>query len=308
MTANTNWVVQVPVATVWTSPTSAREIDEPGLTNPLRLKEWYDAMTYEPRVALCDDNLVQSQLLYGEDVLLLEEKDGWSHIIAPHQPSKKDQRGYPGWIPSAQLKEIEDDHWDAGPVALVTTSSTTLYNLEKEPLLELSYLTILPYLDIQDGFVKVHTPNGDGFLPEADVEVYISRDDIPKGAGIDIVAAGEKFIDLPYFWGGMSSYGYDCSGFSYNMHKANGYEIPRDASDQVNRGKEVPLEELQPGDLIYFAYEEGKGAVHHVGIYYGDGKMLHAPKTGKNVEVLELADTYYEKELCAARRFWEESS
>ncbi|HLR40215.1 MAG TPA: NlpC/P60 family protein, partial [Virgibacillus sp.] len=57
----------------------------------------------------------------------------------------------------------------------------------------------------------------------------------------------------------------------------------------------------------FFAYEAGKGKLHHVGIYYGNGKMIHAPQTGKGVEVISLKDTVYEKELYAARRYWQEA-
>jgi cell wall-associated NlpC family hydrolase len=91
------------------------------------------------------------------------------------------------------------------------------------------------------------------------------------------------------------------------MCKANGFIIPRDAHDQANAGVEIKLEEIRPGDLLFFAYEGGKGRIHHVGIYYGDGKLLHSPNTGKTVEIIPLAGTIYERELCAARRYWVES-
>lgn len=105
----------------------------------------------------------------------------------------------------------------------------------------------------------------------------------------------------------MSSFGFDCSGFSYTMCKANGYIIPRDAHDQAASGEKVELHQLEPGDLLFFAYEEGKGSLHHVGIYYGDGKLLHSPNTGKTIEILEMAGTIYEKELCAARRYFQKT-
>ena len=87
------------------------------------------------------------------------------------------------------------------------------------------------------------------------------------------------------------------------MHKANGYQISRDASDQAEGGKDVSLDELMPGDLLFFA--KGKARIHHVGIYYGDGKMLHAPSTGKGIEIVSLAGTKHEQQLCSARRYWD---
>ncbi|MFC0525337.1 NlpC/P60 family protein [Pontibacillus salicampi] len=307
MSEQTKWIVQVPVATLWTTPDSARVIDEPGLTNPLRLDEWYARMTYEPRLALCSNNLVQSQMLFGEEVIVDRIKGYWAEIVVPSQASKKDKRGYPGWVPIHQIAEV-DEHWNASTVARVITPSAPLLNTEGEHLFDVSYLTLLSVTGKAEDYVQVRTPeDGPAYVQALHVEVFASLDAIPQGNGEDVVAAGMQFIDLPYFWGGMSSFGYDCSGFSYNMLKAAGYEIPRDASDQVLSGKEIPLDEVAPGDLIYFAYEEGKGSVHHVAIYYGDGKMLHAPKTGKSIEVIPIEGTFYEKELCAARRFWHET-
>lgn len=92
------------------------------------------------------------------------------------------------------------------------------------------------------------------------------------------------------------------------MLKANGFIIPRDAADQATAGIEVDkdkAESWQVGDLLFFAYEEGKGRLHHVGIYYGNGLMIHSPTPGKAVEIIELAGTVHEKELCAVRRFTE---
>ncbi|MFP3340688.1 NlpC/P60 family protein, partial [Micrococcus sp. SIMBA_131] len=74
----------------------------------------------------------------------------------------------------------------------------------------------------------------------------------------------EKFIGLLYLWGGMSSYGFDGSGFSCNMARAIGCTIPRDAHDQLNSGEAVKEGEWEQGDLLFFAYEQGKGSVHHV--------------------------------------------
>lgn len=174
-------------------------------------------------------------------------------------------------------------------------------------MMELSYQTVLPVVQELDHWVKVETPSGFGLISAEKVHIYQSQDEIPKGNGRDIVFAGEAFLGLPYLWGGMSSFGYDCSGFSYTMCKANGYTIPRDASDQAQAGKPVELEKIEPGDLLFFAYEEGKGRIHHVGIYYGNGKMLHSPKTGKSVEIIPLQGTIYEKELCTARRYWQDT-
>jgi len=170
--------------------------------------------------------------------------------------------------------------------------------------LQISYQTQLPLLKEDKEWLEVQTPVGRGRIKRQDAVVMEDRNRKVKGTGDMIIAAGEQFLNLPYLWGGMSAWGYDCSGFAYATHKANGYLIPRDATDQARQGKEVGLASIQPGDLLFFAHEKGEGAIHHVGIYYGKGKMLHSPKTGKTVELIELKGTLYEEELCAARRYY----
>ncbi len=297
-------VVNVPVATVWTTPDSPRNLDQKVISNPVYIQSWIDSLSYEESLELCNSNLVQTQVLFGEVLLVAEEKDGWSKVLLPEQGSNKDERGYPGWIPNAQLTVVEGWNVKTVPIAVVISKKTELFDENRAPQFLLSYQTILPVFDQDEKWVKVQTPTGVGFLKTGDVEIVSSFAERKKGNGHEIVKAGEQFLNLPYLWAGTSSFGYDCSGFSYSMCKANGYIIPRDAGDQAEAGKSIPLNEIEPGDLLFFAYEEGKGGVHHVGIYYGDGKLLHSPKTGKTIEIIELQGTIYEKELCAASRYW----
>lgn len=182
-----------------------------------------------------------------------------------------------------------------------------LYSEAGAPIVQVSYQTILPVIAERKKKVFVQLPEGSGFLKEEDVTVSSAWDNRLKGSGEDIIAEGERFLGLPYLWGGMSSFGFDCSGFSYMLCRAIGYKIPRDAGDQASSGKQIELDAILPGDLLFFAYEEGKGSIHHVGIYYGDGKLLHSPKTGKTIEIIDIKGTIYEKELCTASRYWQET-
>ncbi|GLB60934.1 C40 family peptidase [Cytobacillus sp. NCCP-133] len=307
MAAQEKWLVSVPVATLWTTSNSSREIDREAVGNPVDLDSWLAKLSYESRLELCDANLVQSQILYGEEVILLEEKEDWVHVIVPDQSSSKNVRGYPGWIPKPQLIQHTDWKLHNSKVAIVQKKKAQLCSDALKPELVLSYQTMLPVISEDAEWIQVQTPSGEGRLKAEDVSVYESAKSIPKGSGKSIVAAGEQFLGLAYLWGGMSSYGYDCSGFSYSMCKANGYIIPRDAYDQAESGNPVEIDAIEPGDLLFFAYEEGKGKLHHVGIYYGDEKLLHSPNTGKTIEMIDLKDTIYEKELCAARRYWQET-
>ena len=108
---------------------------------------------------------------------------------------------------------------------------------------------------------------------------------------------------MPYLWAGISSWGYDCSGILYGVFRTHGIMIPRDSFYQAKGGKAVAKKNLQPGDLVFFAYNGGKGKVYHVGLYIGDGKMLHAPNYASKVKIETLNQGTYKKNYSGARRY-----
>jgi cell wall-associated NlpC family hydrolase len=85
-------------------------------------------------------------------------------------------------------------------------------------------------------------------------------------------------IGKPYVWGATGPSSYDCSGLTQAAWKAAGVDLPRTTYDQVNAGTRIATDDLLPGDLVFF-YDD----ISHVGIYIGDGMMIHAPHTGANV-------------------------
>ena len=305
MTASSNiWRCAVPVATVWTSASSVRDIDAPGVENPVHLVKWLEALPYKERVDLCNANRIQTQLLFGEEVIVDEIVNDWAKIVAIHQPSKKDNRGYPGWVPVTQLKEGGTNKFKN--YVIVTADKVQLWSEDEKPLIVLPFNTILPIQDECSKFYHVDTPNGKALLSNIGVEITTSSSTGNPTTMDQAVAKGTAFLDLPYLWAGMSSYGYDCSGFTYNMLKACGIIIPRDAGEQKEAGQAVDKEnqeEWQVGDLLFFADDFGKAPVRHVGLYFGDGKMIHSPQTGKTVEIITLAGTKFEEELCGVSRY-----
>ncbi|RAZ69542.1 C40 family peptidase [Planococcus maitriensis] len=305
----TTWVCRVPVTSVWTHPDKVREVDAQGVADMPDINKWREAMNQQETKDLTESNRLQTQLLYGEPVLI-EEIDGtWAKIIAPWQPSHKDERGYPGWVPLAHLKELGSAA-DRG-YARVTADKAQLWSPERRPVAQLPFNSLLPVKDADESRVHVHTPDGDAYIEAKHVQLVPSPEQIPLGSGQAIADAAERFLGLQYFWGGMSSFGYDCSGFSHHMLKANGLYISRDAGDQSTEGMEIDRLDpgaWQAGDLLFFAYEEGQGQLHHVGIYCGDGMMIHSPTSGKAIEIIRLEGTVYDKELCAVRRFTQEET
>ncbi|KEQ25357.1 C40 family peptidase [Paenibacillus tyrfis] len=296
----------VSVATVWTSPDSPRPLDEPALRHPAAITEWLGAMTVKDKLDLYGANRIQTQMLYGTEAIVAEESGEWVKVLIPEQSTRKEGTGYPGWVPKCQLTEASAEsavgQWAevAAPRALLT-----LRSLQAE--IELSFLTRLPVVEETNDGVVVDTPHGVGFLPKDQVRIVGRPASTPmeeEHAGKRLVRQGMRFIGLPYLWGGMSSFGYDCSGFAYSMHKSQGMLIPRDASDQAVQGQMVERDRLEPGDLLFFAYEEGKGRVHHVGIYAGDNRMLHSPDSEGCIELVDLNGYKLEKEHCISRRYW----
>ncbi|HGG0417084.1 NlpC/P60 family protein [Clostridium botulinum] len=101
--------------------------------------------------------------------------------------------------------------------------------------------------------------------------------------GQDIVNYAKQFQGVPYVWGGKSPSGFDCAGFVYYVYKnAAGIELPGDTYGQITKGTPVSQSNLQPGDLVF-------PHTGHVGIYVGNGQMIHAPKTG---DVVRIAPVY----------------
>ncbi|MFD5894165.1 NlpC/P60 family protein [Streptomyces sp. NPDC060366] len=93
-----------------------------------------------------------------------------------------------------------------------------------------------------------------------------------------VLAFARAQIGKPYVWGATGPSSYDCSGLTGAAWKEAGVQLPRTTWDQVKVGKRVATADLLPGDLVFF-YDD----ISHVGIYKGDGKMIHAPKPGANV-------------------------
>jgi NlpC/P60 family len=122
---------------------------------------------------------------------------------------------------------------------------------------------------------------------------YAASEGLPPGAPAEEVAATAvryafDRLGSPYRWGATGEQGfYDCSGLMQQAYKAAGLTLPRTSRDQWNAGARVwNASDLQPGDLVFFAYNTADPAtIHHVGIYIGAGNMIDAPYTGATVRI-----------------------
>lgn len=120
--------------------------------------------------------------------------------------------------------------------------------------------------------------------------------------GVSIGDYAKNYIGLPYVWGGTSlTSGADCSGFVQSVFKHFGVDLPRVTYDQIGEGKAVGMKGLRPGDLVFFDTSSKEGP-DHVGIYLGDGKMIHTPRPGKSVEIVDMTKGYYMDRFMGGRR------
>ncbi|MFD4657502.1 NlpC/P60 family protein [Kitasatospora sp. NPDC058444] len=109
-----------------------------------------------------------------------------------------------------------------------------------------------------------------------------------SGRAATIIAFAQAQLGKPYGWSMTGPNSFDCSGLTGAAYRAAGVKLSRISQDQWNDGPHVDRANLQPGDLVFF-YDD----IHHVGLYIGDGKMIHAPRTGKNIEVLPISAMPY---------------
>jgi murein DD-endopeptidase len=132
--------------------------------------------------------------------------------------------------------------------------------------------------------------------PPASVEVQ------PKDRlGDEIAVRAISLVGLPYRYGGADLDGFDCSGLVYFIYRDLGFDVPRTAADQQRSATVVDRQRLRPGDLVFFRTRGRR--ISHVGVYVGEDRFVHAPQTGKSIELRSLDDDYYGPRFVTAGRF-----
>jgi hypothetical protein len=294
------WIA-VSVATLWAEPDQARALDAPACSVPADPRAWVAGMSVAQKRWLV--GRLETQALYGTKVYLLGTSGAWSRVAVAGQPTPRNRWGYPGWVPSTQL--VARAPQAAPRLAIVRTPTAWLWRSADlhGRAIELSYGTRLPVVAWSSASIEVVGLDGR--------RLYLRREaaglQVPGGAwpdltGARLVTEAKRFLGLQYLWAGASGFGFDCSGFTHAVYAALGTTIPRDGAPQFAQGRKVvSRSSLRPGDLVFF--RGASGQIHHVGMYVGEGKMIHAPRTGRPVAVTSLLAEPYLSEFAGGRRY-----
>ncbi|MBS7345097.1 MAG: S-layer homology domain-containing protein [Caryophanon sp.] len=298
----TTYKVDVSVANLWKHYNNARSVDSLSTTNPVDYDRWIAGLSLSQKKWLVDRT--DTQALYGDEVTVLETRGKWLRVAAKDQYVPYQKEGYPGWVPASQITKTTKNYDDCA-IAIITAKQAPLYEADyKQVHIEVSYATILPIIKESGNYYVVQTPsNGTKLLKKGHAKAFDDYSDVPKPSAQTIVDEAKRYLNLPYLWAGTSSWGYDCSGILYAVFRAHGIMIPRDSFYQATKGKAVAKKDLQAGDLVFFAYNGGKGKVYHVGLYIGNGQMLHAPNYASKVRIEPLNAGVYKKNYSGARRY-----
>jgi len=251
-----------------------------------------------------EDTDVVSQALLGARLVELERKEGWARI--------KGEDDYPGWIQLPAIRAL--DAAERYPASLEPGKAVEVDALGANLYLEPDVTKHAPVMTAPFG-VRLERVNGgkdtqrwlEVKLPDRRI-AWIQSGDVRTDlkpltlqASLDLA---KRFLGINYTWGGTSSFGFDCSGFTQTIIRSRGVIMPRDADIQAAWSGLAPVQErsqLQPGDLLFFG--ENPAKVTHTGIFLGSGSFIHdTPRIRPCIQISELGDPYWSRLLVGMRR------
>jgi SH3-like domain-containing protein len=243
---------------------------------------------------------VVSQALYGTGVLSLQKQAGWYNISTAD--------GYKGWVAAADLKSLDGGSYaPEGRSVRVAGIDVNIYRdpdvTRHAPVLKLPWearLELVPgKMDNSARWLQVKLVDGEmAWVQRGDVSAESSPLTIEE-----TLQLARRFIGVTYTWGGVSSRGFDCSGFTQMLERQRGIVMPRDADLQAAWSGVTAVErkDLQPGDLLFFGASAAK--ITHTGMYLGHGEFIHdTTHDHPGVQISNLDDQPWTTLLVAARR------
>ncbi len=249
-----------------------------------------------------EDSDVVSQAVLGSNVEILEEMSSWAKVRTNDQ--------YTGWMRLQDARPFpshRSGYATSGQLAQVSSVTANLYRETDvtlhRPLLTISFETRLEIVGQGhvdgDGWLQVRLPDQRiAWIQAGDVDLAPRKLSIEES-----IALGRRFLGLTYLWGGRSSFGYDCSGFTQMLVRSRGIIMPRDADLQAAWMGAVPIDrrKLRAGDLLFFGSDAGH--ITHTGMFIGLGQFIHDTTYGHpGVQISRLLNQPWTRLLVACRR------
>ena len=288
------------------------------------------------------ESALETQSLMGTIVEIIGEEGYWRQVVTPEPYT-----AWCTNLGLVEMTPEQINEYKAAPKYICTTYHSGVYSKPSAKSERLSDLSMGNLLRVaftegkkavpsvtkgRKGWAEVILPDGrKGWTPSRDLERFDTWAQKSKPSEDGIIATAKQFIGTPYLWGGASSKGLDCSGLVRLTWFMNGYLLPRNASQQVFLGREIivdadhsigkdnenlydemtkRIKNLKPGDLVFFGNPETrwkKESITHVGIYIGNGEIIHASHKVRVNSLVPGTMNYYENShrLLKARRLFD---
>lgn len=200
-----------------------------------------------------------TQLLFGETYTIIVDREDWLQITTNYD-------NYPCWISTKQHTRITDSDFKSLKLNQLSSELVQVINqTDNHSVFPITIGATLPNYKNENLKIGNNSFTFEGQTNDINIKKTVK----------EIKETAYLFLNAPYLWGGRSPFGIDCSGFTQLVYKLNGYQLPRDASQQVELGTALSfVEEAEAGDLAFFDNEEGE--IVHVGIILENQQIIHA--------------------------------